>query len=274
MEDDLLLNRLRRLDESTLKWYYTSPVGSVYNSEERLYVYDPRILHSYSNAVNRRETMVARTCTVSIGFVDLAFLREAVITTESRINKSDAVTRWVGYEASPYCVAKSIVIATMLKLSAPVDAVLQVWYSTAWTSSTLNAFRKAIKHALDKREFSGANHSDVLMLLAHWLKSDVTLQEARKQWVRYNKSRWLSIANFKIAADRYAMATYSLTGQVLGGDVGSVVMFAFPNEYAGRLAHDQSMFQSIDFKKLMDVRASAPDIVAAAVDYFRKVTTW
>jgi hypothetical protein len=204
---------------------------------------------------------------VSIGFVDLGFLREAVFVPQ----RGAGTTRWVGYEASPYCVAKSIVIATMLQHRAPVDAVLQVWYSAAWSSATLAAFRSAVKCALDEKQFAASTHLDVLALLAHWLKSNVTLHASRQEWMRCTTGALRSIGNFKVAADRDALAAYLLTGQVLDGDVGSVVMFAFPDGYGGHLAFDHSMFHSIGLEKLKEARDETPDIVAAAAHHFRQV---
>ena len=119
-----LFKRLCTNDPSVIDWYSRAKYGSVNLTNEG--IYDPRQLHTYSNAVNRKEMMTRGTCSVSIGFVDLAFLREAEFDPSY---DGTGVTRWVGYEASPYCVAKSIVIATMLLQRAPVDAVLQVWYS-------------------------------------------------------------------------------------------------------------------------------------------------
>ena len=123
--DKYLIKRLGSNCSRILDWYSGASSGDV-NTNPLIGIYDPRQLHTYSNAVNRKEMMTRGTCSVSIGFVDLAFLREADFDS---LDNGTGVTRWVGYEASPYCVAKSIVIATMLLQRAPVDAVLQVWYS-------------------------------------------------------------------------------------------------------------------------------------------------
>jgi len=48
----------------------------------------------------------------------------------------DKVLQWVGYEMSPYCVAKALVLLAMLEQGAPVDTILQVrgWWAAQYCS--------------------------------------------------------------------------------------------------------------------------------------------
>jgi hypothetical protein len=92
------------------------------------YPYDSSILQSMSNAANRSEIVTWGTVHVAIGFVDLGSLFHCKVEGEP----SKGPLRWVGYEASAYCVAKSRVVAQMMLMGAEVDSVLQVSYSTGW----------------------------------------------------------------------------------------------------------------------------------------------
>ena len=99
----------------------------------------------------------------------------------------------------------------------------------------------------------------------------MTLHAARREWLSCCHSMFRIISNFKVAADRHAFTAYALTGQVLDGDVGSVVMFSFADGHGGQLALDHSMFHSMDLKMLKTARDKTPDIVAAAAHHFRQV---
>lgn len=105
---------------------------------------DP-ILHSFSNAPARKEVLTPGTTHVAVGFLDLGNLctamqlwsadsgqpsaAEAASASSSNENSrtsSPEPLRWVGFDMSSYCVAKSTVVSKMLTLQADVDAILQV----------------------------------------------------------------------------------------------------------------------------------------------------
>jgi hypothetical protein len=142
-----------------------------------------------------------------------------------------------------------------------LPACLQVWYSSAWSNSTLEAFRRAVTdllttaNSLSKlapQRRSDAHPSadaltapDVLELLRHWQVKNVTLAAARSAWLDNADNAFGHIANFKRKADRLALSELALTGELraLGaGDTGSVVMFAVPANF-GERAFDESFLQ-------------------------------
>jgi tetratricopeptide (TPR) repeat protein len=266
---DLVAQRLRSTDPAAVRWLLTAPLGDVRELRDK-YTYDARIMHSFSNAVNRREVLAKGTTHVAVGFVDLGGLREAMLAEPERA----APLRWVGYEASPFCVAKTTVIAAMLVGGAPVDAVLQVWYSAAWSRATHAAFRAALEAVLARGGADTAagtpRHPDVAALLQHWRTHDVPLATARKRWLEPLDWKWCSLGDFKQEADRMALCAYVLTGQLLpDADVGSVTMFALPAGYAGVRALNESFFHCLDAHALWERREAAPDIVAAGVALLR-----
>ena len=59
------------------------------------------------------------------------------------------------------------------------------------------------------------------------------------------------VANFLEKGDRDALCKYDLTGELLPGEVGSVVMFSLPAGYSGNVALNESVFQAIDFNNLI-----------------------
>ena len=68
------------------------------------------------------ELLAFGTTHVAVGFVDLGALSAYRIEQDVM----PGPLRWVGYEASPYAVAKTLVVAQMLRSGAPVDDIVQV----------------------------------------------------------------------------------------------------------------------------------------------------
>jgi hypothetical protein len=139
---------------------------------------------------------------------------------------------------------------------------VQVWYSSAWSHNTQEVFRQAIttlltaaaaiskappqqRHTLHPSADALVD-SDVLGLLRDWQVKQVPMRSARKAWQRSSElsSTWL--CNFARKEDRLALAELELTGEItaLGaGDVGSVVMFAVPQDKFGERAFDECILQ-------------------------------
>ena len=142
--------------------------------------------------------------------------------------------RWVGIEGSAYCVAKTVVLISMLQMNAPVDCVLQVGYSAAWSSSTAAAFRQAVKRVREgKTLLAGASHPKGLPFLKAWEHAEVSLAEAGRKWFDtcQDFTRCAEIGKFQRPEDRKALCAYCLSGQLLEGTTGSVAMFVLPSGY-------------------------------------------
>ena len=140
---------LRRLGNSlAYDWYFKSDrkLGDIFSTDDMVLPYDPRVLHSFSNEVNRAEVLTPGTVHVSVGFTDLGELHTAKY--EFPLD-SEKPLRWIGYESSAYCVAKTAILVAMMKLGLPCDHVLQVWYSAAWSNETLKSFRTTVNHLLN-----------------------------------------------------------------------------------------------------------------------------
>ena len=177
------MHLLRRMNaggdfETIRSWFQRASFGEINLTLKNRQLYDPRVLHSFANVPNRcEENLTAGKTTVSIGFVDLGLLREATLLD---YHSSNQPLKWVGYEATAYCVAKTAAIIGMLQLKSSVDCILQVWYSAAWSSRTLVAFRRAVTFVLEGgTNLTGASHPDVRVLLNTWQSGKVSLQAAR-----------------------------------------------------------------------------------------------
>ena len=107
-------------------------------------------------------------------------------------------------------------------------------------------------------------------LLTHWSRSEVPLRIARRKWLENSIQFLVSVANFKEKKDRQALLQYGLTGDVLDADVGSVVMWSLPKDYLGKIAMDESIFQTIHFESLMQERIKNGNIMDSAVKYLRE----
>ena len=266
-----LLSRLGSTDPAAIRWLLTSEVGSV--REPTKFAYDSRVFHSFSNADSTALVMTPGTAHVAIGFVDLGTLRDAGFDAG---NARPGPLCWVGVEASAYAVAKSAVVDAMLRAAAPVDAILEVWFSAAWCATTLAAFRAAV----DDLQGGGADtargrqrHPDVAALLAAWRTATVPLAQARVTWLEENTRTWLEIGNFTLAEDRHALCAYALTGQLLdGATVGSVCMFApLPLGFSAKRSLNESVFHCVPVDKLWERRREgAPDVVAATAEHLRR----
>ena len=65
--------------------------------------------------------------------------------------------------------------------------------------------------------------------------------------------------------DRQALCAYAITGELLLGEVGSVVMWSLPEDYLGKIASEENVFQTIDFNYLIEFRKETSNIMEAAV---------
>ncbi|GLI63837.1 hypothetical protein VaNZ11_006936, partial [Volvox africanus] len=133
-------------------------------------------------------------------------------TSKSKLLKSscDAATRaavavvrralgpraFVAFDASPYAVAKTLVLERMLRTGGPAatDLTLQVWFSATWTSDAQTAFWRTLTELWAEnrhggRKGGGNMPTAVLSYFHHWLLRDVSLTESRQRWFSEWKRR-------------------------------------------------------------------------------------
>jgi hypothetical protein len=113
------LKRLGAIDKPTLRWWAEARSGDVRFLREHLsdaMLQDVRRMgyhdgcHSFSNDISVPQVLTLGTTHVAVGFVDLGVLSTGTLAGDQQ----DGPLRFVGYDQSAPCVAKTIVLARMM----------------------------------------------------------------------------------------------------------------------------------------------------------------
>ena len=84
---------------------------------------------------------------VNVGFVDNSLILFSHLVIEDESKKVKPV-RFYNIDMSPICVARSLIIYEMMKLKAPTEAILEVWYLSCLSKNTNEIFKSAIESLL------------------------------------------------------------------------------------------------------------------------------
>jgi hypothetical protein len=258
-----LIKMLGTPDEKKLKWFFNSSLGDVYISESTS-PYDSSVYHSFSNACLKRQVLETGHVHVAIGFVDLS----ALLSIDLVDGGTAEPLRFIGYEMSPFNVAKTKVIAAMLSLPQNqhlIDAIIQVWYSSCWSEETLKLFQTALIQAKE-----GCVDPQVLELLNLWSNGKpVSVETAHEEWLKkIDESSFDPVVNCLQEHHRETLLHYFLTGEIMESSVGSVTMFCLPPTLNGR-SRNESCFHSVTLKDLADYTREHGDFVVAITEIFR-----
>jgi len=120
---------------------------------------------------------------VSLGFSDLGELLSYTKEKEENDEEEDsAPVTFVGVDQSPYAVARSWVILAMLQDEKTTpEQIVEVWYSTVWTPSTLASFSRACQQVLAEQQSS--LDENVKAFLVHWTEErPMSGQVSRALW--------------------------------------------------------------------------------------------
>jgi hypothetical protein len=258
--------------ERKREWFFKATQFSVYRGDAWTGdIYDKQMLyHSFSNAVARKEILETGRVHVAVGYVDLSFLLNADLVSGS----CDGPLNFVGYEISPFNVAKTLVIAEMLQMhnvANLVDAVLQVWYSSCWSKSTLELFRLAVVNVLQASPDAVMNN-DVSNILRVWESAmPLPILEARREWLKkVDESLFDPVVNSTLKSTRETLSFYFLTGQLLPASVGSLTMFSLPHKFKSSRSRNESCFYSLNRTDLLRHVGESNDFVAGAISLLRQ----
>jgi hypothetical protein len=252
--------RLGTLNSNAIKWLFNSKIGDVRDVKQITPYSSNGIYHSFSNARAKPQIFGMGEVCVAVGFVDLSLL----LWMELK-ERSIKPFLFVGFEANPFNVAKTLVVCAMLRMEPQAnldDAVLQVWYSSCWSLSTLEIFRLAVESVKEYKEYL-----NVRKLLGEWslaIASPPSLATARELWMlKIDDASFGSGGNKK--DETSYLTDYFLTGQLLSASVGSVLMFV--GEYASNRSRNESCFHSLDFSIFMDSTKNeySGDFLASAI---------
>jgi hypothetical protein len=257
--ESMIVKRLNGIDPQKVAWYLGgNNMGDIYTSNAigNECFYPDIIRHNFANMPYKKEIVTAGTTHVAVGFVDLSFLFAAQIA-----NAGAGPFRFVGYERSAFCVAKTMVIWDILR--SPVEdealitrSVLQIWYSSTWEEGTLNIFKAAVTRLVEEEGFRDVNN-EVRHILLYWKTTDGchcrSLPEVRKLWAQRNSCDNSVLTSFLLCKDRIAMAKYELSGDfgVLGDPYcGNITMFDCPDGTPPS-ASSEGIFGAVDFNALV-----------------------
>lgn len=134
-----LIHRTRSTKEDVFQWWCNAENGAISPRSRHPY---PFYTHqSFRNSVPETITLGQGCTHVSIGFVDLS---ELIMARFSEPGEMENATHWVGYEASPYAVAKALVVSKMMEMNQETDHIIQVcniqnfnFTKSAWSGTPL-----------------------------------------------------------------------------------------------------------------------------------------
>lgn len=138
----------RRLSGSSIEWYMEAKIGEI-NPNPSFQIYNPTVIHGYSSSEPIIDNLINGSTIVSVGFVDLGILCGSIFDNSLPMKP----VMWIGYEASVYSAAKTSSIIATIQIGASTDAILQVWYSSAWSSDALKYFETAVCFQLEGGKF-------------------------------------------------------------------------------------------------------------------------
>jgi hypothetical protein len=262
--------QLHSQDEGFMEWVKDAELGSVRFPRCLLRTrYMSSIIQPFNNAPCQPQKLEYGKLHVAIGFVDFGFLLFSKYDPELLFfkNKSNPI-RVLGYEASAYCVTKSLVVYDLMKMGVAEDLILQVMSSLAWTRSAFAAFKASVTNCLDL--YAGCQSAEVVDILGIWQTNEVSLTQSRALWLESVSLPPIHIANFAQPADRLALCKYAITGQLVDdAEVGSLAMPGLPADRYGKLALDSDFFGVLPFGIIAPVLASATStktVIDVAVD--------
>eukprot|EP00842_Homolaphlyctis_polyrhiza_P001909 jgi/Hompol1/2719/HPOL_006155-RA len=219
-----------------------------------------KVFHSFAPVPCYYHRLFFSHTHVSVEFCDLG----EMLSRDLQPNESaPAPLNWLGIDSSPYVVAKNLVLVEMIQQRVLADALVQVWFSSTWSTRTRSSFVAALEAVIARND----QPAEVEAILRWWnVNGNVTLEQAYQSWLpSMTPELWATVADLKEEVDRLAFCTYLLTGEVLKSQVGSTVMFSNPPE-VGQRARDECFLRTVDPAALWNCRRNgAPDLITAAV---------
>ncbi|CAG8505061.1 3759_t:CDS:2 [Paraglomus brasilianum] len=173
---------------------------------------------SFANEVKPHIGFVKGSNNITVGFVDLSLLFGV------HIEKGR-------FDANGYAVAKTKVILAMMKNDVPALSILQVWYSSVWTTATFDYFQQAV-NSLIQQDNNPTDSADKIYLphsqdevighIKYWStveKGDprLKLEAAHSKWVAQcppTSNCYYIVNNLCKPRDRVEFARNILTGEL------------------------------------------------------------
>ena len=232
------------------------------------YLPGQQIYQSMRNSPVTPQTFELGETYVAIGFVDMFPLVVGSFVTKDKDGTEQEPMVYYGYDKSVIVIARNMVLYQMMKNSACIDSILQVWFSTGWSKKTLEDFHLSCRLVLENLD-SMINHSSAIKeLLAHWMKTTVGMKSVQILWTQHVAQHLLDpILNLCHEKDRVEYARYISTGHIFGSEksdyiYGNLSMFSLPNSFEGFKREEENFFA-----------ANAMDSLEYATSLLKSVTS-
>ena len=249
------------------------------------------VRHDFSNAPsfpNPKSSPLGPTH-VALGFNDLQVLLPDAASSEMK------AIRFIGYDRSAYSVAKTLVLAHMMR-SVDVQAhhIIEVWYSSTWTYETLMFFRSSclalLSEGLPLTTGNDFARGQVHQFLNHWAHTAVPLSYTEGltryfiEFTSFILFACISPCSFSRKQDRIALVNYFMTGEFgphcFGESdadqterIASLAMFSVPDGLSGKHSLDfvtstiliQSLLDEFDINSSISIVESIYNMKARQI---------
>ena len=140
-----LAKRWQEVSPNLSEFLRTAKVGDIFHKKKYM-PYNPGAPQQFRNTPLAVPAKLKNGKTyVDIGFVDFGITFDSINTLEMEGNPLIVVV----FEAEPQCAAKSMIMIEMMKdTQVMAQSVVEVWLSSLWSKTTLQAFKKATHHLL------------------------------------------------------------------------------------------------------------------------------
>ncbi|KAJ3414937.1 hypothetical protein HDV05_005886 [Chytridiales sp. JEL 0842] len=250
-------------DSRNMSWYNAAIVGEL-NPEPKRSPVDQTVnvmCYPFAEGPALKAVLECGETHVSVGCKDLMCLLQADLRA-LELSVQLGPLRWHGFESNSISVAKSLVLAELMKRNLDSRLILQVWFSAGWAEETEKVFKDVVRVLLGRKV-----EAPVKAVLEHWSTASVSLTAARERWRQaHSKAEGTFIPNLKSEDDRATFTTYLLTGQLLDAQVGNITMFTSPNPKT-KLSFNENFLQCIPLPTLVEYRKETSSFVEAGIAY-------
>jgi hypothetical protein len=227
--EESLLKRWQEVSPQLWDFVKTAVPGDIFRSKKYM-PYQPKAAQQFRNTpLSERGVVRNGDVVVDIGFVDFGIIFDSL----EQISLGAAKVCVTGFEAEPFCVAKSIVMMQMIKMpNASARSIVEVWMSSVWSEETYSSFREAVHRILKGGEVQSL-HPQVHRIVEFW--GEHPKQTAAEAIAHQKKAAMNSLdsifcmkcCSISRETDRVAYLRYYLTKALYDDNstvIGSVVM--------------------------------------------------
>ena len=242
-----MLKIWQELSPAVIDFALRADAGEVF--KEKVYMpYNPGAPQQFRNTPLAEPTVLVNgRSIVDIGFVDFGIAFDSI----DSIDFNGEPVTVLAYDMDPFCVAKSMVMHTMMKdKQVSARTVVEVWLSSLWSNDTFSAFQRATLSILDHTDDS--LNDRVKIIIKYWngqkkMSFKAALQFQMAALMNNPNSKFvMHCCSLAHEVDRVGHLRYFLTKALYEDDtttVGSIVMNTV-NEDIGVKQSFESCFEA------------------------------